>query len=146
MASAEFSEAILPTPLAESTHLLSWSHYERLMRVADAFFRIASVVGWARIEAGIIENKHQVSFPLEGLALCNFGIKVINGDGKAKISKRDLHLGTECLKSLQEIYCNRDYNLDVDGRLKRLQWEKDFLDIWKEYLEECLKNENRMIA
>ena len=36
MASAEFSEAILPTPSAESTHLLSWSHYERLMRVADA--------------------------------------------------------------------------------------------------------------
>ena len=36
MASAEFSEAILPTPSAVSTHLLSWSHYERLMRVADA--------------------------------------------------------------------------------------------------------------
>ena len=27
---------ILPMASAESTHLLSWSHYERLMRVADA--------------------------------------------------------------------------------------------------------------
>lgn len=114
-------------------------------KALPAFFRIASVIGWAGIEARIIENKHQVSFPLEGLALCNFGIKVINGDGEAKISKRNLHLGTECLKSLQEIYCNRDYNLDVDSRMKRLQWRKDFLDIWKEYLEECLEREELLI-
>lgn len=114
-------------------------------KALPASFRIASVVGWAGIEVGIIENKHQISFPLEGLALCNFCIKLINGDGEAEISKRNLHLGTECLKSLQEIYCNRDYNLDIESRMKRLQWEKDFLDIWKECLEECLKREELLI-
>ena len=115
-------------------------------KALPAFFRIASVVGWVGIEARIIENKHQVSFPLEGLALCNFGIKVINGDGEAKIPKRDLHLGTECLKSLQEIYCNREYYSSEEDRMRTIQWWKVFLDIWKERFEECLKNENRMIA
>ena len=33
--SAESVEGTLPTPSAESAPLLSWSHYERLMRVAD---------------------------------------------------------------------------------------------------------------
>lgn len=35
---------ILPMASAESTHLLSWSHYERLMRVADADARSKSTI------------------------------------------------------------------------------------------------------
>lgn len=109
-------------------------------------FRIISVIGWVTIEARIIENKQYISCSLEGLTLCTFCISVIEGDNEVKISKRTLHLGTECLKSLQEIYCNHEYYSSEEDRMRTIQWWKVFLDMWKERFEECLKNENRIIA
>lgn len=109
-------------------------------------FGIISFIGWSTIEARIIENRQYISYCPEGLTLCTFCINTIEGDDEVKISKRTFHLGIECLKSLQEIYCNREYYSSEEDRMRTIQWWKVFLDVWKEHFEECLKNENRIIA
>ncbi len=108
-------------------------------------FRIISVIGWVTIEARIIENKQYISCSPEGLTLCTFCINAIEGDNEVKISKRTLHLGTECLKSLQEISCSREYYSCEEDRMRSIRWWRDFLEVWREYLEECLNNEGRLI-
>lgn len=108
--------------------------------------RVISIIGWENIASQIINYRHQIDLYDEGLTLCAFCINVLLENDKARISKKSLDLGTECLKSLLEYLYRHNTVLDEERKSKSIQWGKAFLDIWKDYITRCLEHEEQLIA
>jgi hypothetical protein len=106
--------------------------------------RIFGIWGWTGIASDITQLKDNISYVNNGLALCTFAIRIIGKDNNSKITKIDLELGTECLKSLADYKIDNDSSLDKNEKNRVKQWTKTFWDIWKNYMENELKKENRL--
>lgn len=113
--------------------------------IVSPIIRILGIWGWADIAADILMLKDNISYVNNGLVLCTFGISIIANDNNAKITKINLELGTECLKSLADYKIENDFSLDIDEKKRIKQWIKTFLDIWKNYMEKEIEKDKLLV-
>lgn len=108
-------------------------------------FRIAAATGWTNISSQI-NNAEGVSYKESGIQLCLFAIDIMANDIDAnlKISEVTLDLGIECLKSLLEINIESACNILAEQKENEKRIGKEFLDFWKEWLKNALKQEGRL--
>lgn len=66
-------------------------------------------------------------------------------DANLKISEITIDLGVECLKSLLEINIDAGGNVSVKQKENEKRIGKEFLDFWKEWLKNALKQEGRLL-
>lgn len=107
--------------------------------------RIFGIWGWTGIASDITQLKDNISYVNNGLTLCTFAIKIIGNDKNSKITKIDLELGTECLKSLADYKIDNDSSLDKNEKNRVKLWTKTFFDIWKNYMEEEIEKEKLLV-
>lgn len=103
--------------------------------------KVISIIGWNIITQNIIYHQKQVSYFYQGMILCTSCIDNLLGNKNAKITETDLELGTECIKSLNDIFIDQNTNWDKEEKKIRKHWIKIFLDIWKEYMKKAIKEE-----
>lgn len=109
-------------------------------------FRIAAATGWTNISSQI-NNTESVLHKESGIQLCLFAIDIMANDIDAnlKISEVTLDLGVECLKSLLETNIDAKCNVSVEQKENEKRIGKGFLDFWKEWLKNSLKQEGRLL-
>lgn len=109
-------------------------------------FRIAAATGWTNISSQI-NSTDGVSHKESGIQLCLFAIDVMANDVDAdlKISEITLDLGVECLKSLLEKNIDAKCNVSAEQKENEKRIGKEFLDFWKEWLKNSLKQEGRLL-
>lgn len=109
-------------------------------------FRIAAATGWTNIGSQI-NSTDGISYKESGIQLCLFAIDIMANDLDAnlKISEITIDLGVECLKSLLEINIDAGGNVSVKQKENEKRIGKEFLDFWKEWLKNALKQEERLL-
>ena len=111
----------------------------------NPILKIVALIGWNIIAQNIINQQKQVSYFYNGFILCGFCISNLLGNNDTKITETDFELGTECIKSLNDILIDQNPNFNDLEKENRKRWFKIFLDIWKEYTKNVLTKENRLI-
>lgn len=109
-------------------------------------FRTAATTGWTNISSQI-NSTESVSHKESGIQLCFFTIDIMANDIDVdlKISEITLDLGVECLKSLLEINIDANCNVSAEQKENEKRIGKEFLDFWKEWLKNSLKQEGRLL-
>ena len=111
----------------------------------NPILKIVTLIGWNIIAQNIINQQKQVSYFYHGIILCAFCIDCLLGNKNAKITETNLELGTECIKSLNDILVDQNPNFNDIEKENRKRWFKIFLDIWKKYTKKALTEEKRLL-
>ena len=111
----------------------------------NPILKIVALIGWNIIAQNIINQQKQVSYFYNGFILCGFCISNLLSNNDTKITEANLELGTECIKSLNDILVNQNPNFNDIEKENRKRWFKIFLDIWKEYTKKALTKEKRLL-
>jgi len=111
----------------------------------NPILKIVALICWNIIVQNIINQQKQVSYFYHGMILCAFCINCLLGNKNAKITETDLELGTECIKSLNDILTDKNTDLNKEGKKIKKLWFKTFLNIWKEYTKNALTEEKRLL-
>ncbi|MBR5824828.1 MAG: hypothetical protein IKY67_11895 [Paludibacteraceae bacterium] len=127
------------TPREVFEKLIDSSNY------TDPILKILGILAWNILSSEIDKNKTQIPFYYHGLQLCKFCQIAIECNHNDKITTNSLELGTECIKSLNNIYIDQNPNFDKQEKENRKLWFNTFLDIWKEYIKEVLTEEKRLL-
>ena len=114
--------------------------------VHETLNTLISTIAWSDIEYGIKKLSDQIDFPASGLILCGYGINHTNQTSKAKLPRITLIQGTECIKQLYEIEISLSRELNDSEKTAAIQWNNDFLDIWKNKMIDALEQEGMLIG
>lgn len=127
------------TPQEAFDKLLESNNY------TDPILKVLGILAWNILSSEIDKHKTQIPFYYHGLKLCEFYQIAIECNHNDKILSISIELGTECIKSLNEIYIKQNRNLTTIEKEKKKLWFNTFLDIWKEYTKNVLTKEKQLI-
>ena len=108
-------------------------------------FNVIATIGWTNIATQVIHLKNELPFFSAGVTLSAFAINYINRIADLKLPRIILEQGTECIKQLTEKRIDSTYNTSEIQKNTEKEWWKLFLDIWKEYMKNCLQQEHLLI-
>lgn len=108
--------------------------------------QILATIGWVDIAAEIRNHTDKVIFPASGLILCSFAINYTDRISTIKLPRTTLDQGTKCIKHLYEIKISTSTDLSDTDMARHIQWYNDFLDIWRNKMEEALQQEDLLIG
>ena len=107
---------------------------------------ILSTIGWARIAYLIEQRGNELNDPVSGLTLSGYAINNLYQISRVKIARITIEQGTECIKQLFEIIIDSSSEIDEKEKEREINWNKEFLELWKRNLEESLAREDLLIG
>lgn len=108
-------------------------------------YRIISTIGWSNIAAEVSIMGNRLIFPSSGLVLCGFAINYINHISAITLPRLTLEQGTDCIKHLYQINIEESTGLSDTDKATAIQWNNEFLDIWRNHMADALEQAELLI-